>query len=207
MKLLNILAIFFCLLCAQTTAAAATPAETLADKLKPLVTSAGEFEQIATDGTGEVVQESSGTFAVQQPGKFLWHTIEPFEQLLVSDGETIWLHDPDLEQVTVKPFNDNQNQLPIRILSGEFELLDSEFTIETSESKQTVRFHLTPREASNIQSIDLVFSDDDLQSMSVTDHADTQTQFRFANRRALNDDDIQAFDFQIPEGADVFHDQ
>ena len=185
--------------------AATVPTQQLIELLKPLVNSAGKFEQVAKDSSGEIIQSSSGHFAVQKPGKFLWHTSTPFEQVLVSDGETIWLYNPDLEQVTVKPFNSGQDQLPIRILSGEFNLLSTEFEIQYSAKNTT--YLLTPIKTDAISHININFDGEELVAMTVQDPAQTTTQFLFSDRRALTDLDKKVFDFNIPTGADVFYDQ
>ena len=44
-------------------------------------------------------QVSSGTFAFARPGKFRWSYDKPYEQLLVGDGDKLWIYDPDLNQV------------------------------------------------------------------------------------------------------------
>lgn len=179
----------------------------LIELLAPLVNGSGHFEQITYDHSGQAVQRSNGQFAVMKPGKFYWQTLEPYEQLLVSNAQTIWLYDPDLEQVTVKSFSSEANQLPIRILSGEFELLDKEFSLTREQAESKTIFHLTPLQAqSNIQVIDLTFIEQDLTSMKVTDTTHTATEFYFRQRQPLTPADKRKFDFNIPEGADVFHD-
>ena len=48
------------------------------------------------------VQESSGTFTFQRPGKFRWSYEKPYEQLIVGDGDKLWIYDRDLNQVIVR---------------------------------------------------------------------------------------------------------
>ncbi|BFM07194.1 outer membrane lipoprotein chaperone LolA [Halioxenophilus aromaticivorans] len=199
-------------LCTMVVLATAQPAsansESLVELLEPLVNGAGDFEQITYDSKGQPVQRSSGHFAVMKPGKFYWQTLQPYEQVLVSDAQTIWLYDPDLEQVTVKTFAGEQNQLPIRILSGDFDLIGKEFQLSEAKTEQGLVYHLAPNSASsNVASIDLTFVGQNLASMTVVDRTETKTQFVFSNRKALSQDDKNKFAFEIPEGADVFHDQ
>src|SRR5690606_3793823 len=61
----------------------------------------GKFNQVTRDEQGQMVEENTGTFAIKRPGLLRWHIEKPFEQLLVSDGESLWVYDPDLEQVTI----------------------------------------------------------------------------------------------------------
>jgi len=60
------------------------------------------FSQQVMDKDGKTVQSGSGRVAFQRPGKFRWEYLKPYEQLIVGDGEKLWVFDKDLSQVTVK---------------------------------------------------------------------------------------------------------
>jgi outer membrane lipoprotein carrier protein len=62
----------------------------------------GEFTQVVSDRTGKVLRQSSGTFSLARPGKFRWSYTKPYSQLLVGDGEKVWVYDADLNPVTVR---------------------------------------------------------------------------------------------------------
>ena len=64
------------------------------------------FEQQVTAKSGRKPQNASGTMAFSRPGKFRWTYDKPYYQLLVGDGEKLWVHDRDLNQVTVKRLGD-----------------------------------------------------------------------------------------------------
>ena len=61
-----------------------------------------DFAQIVVAKHGKRPQQSAGVMMVSRPGKFRWQIDKPYSQLLVGDGEKIWMYDPDLRQVTVK---------------------------------------------------------------------------------------------------------
>ena len=65
-------------------------------------TMSAEFRQTLFTETGEASQSSSGRFYVKRPGRFRWDYAAPAEQLVVSDGTSLWMYDVDLEQVTVR---------------------------------------------------------------------------------------------------------
>ncbi len=77
----------------------------LTELLGKAQTIAGRFSQLTLDGSGTQLQETAGEMLLKRPGLFRWHTDEPMEQLLVSNGEKVWLYDPDLEQVTIQPMD------------------------------------------------------------------------------------------------------
>ena len=62
----------------------------------------GAFRQRVVDRLGKLVNEAEGIFAFRRPGAFLWNYEKPWKQQVVSDGQTLWLYDEDLMQVTVK---------------------------------------------------------------------------------------------------------
>ena len=61
----------------------------------------GDFTQKVYDKGGKLVQDSRGSFAFLRPGRFRWTYVKP-QQVIVGDGERVWIHDADLNQVTVR---------------------------------------------------------------------------------------------------------
>lgn len=193
----------------------------LKDKLKAIATLSGNFEQILSDKNGKVLQSSTGTFALNHPGQFRWETEEPFPQLLVCNGQTLWLWDPDLEQVTIRQLADQQDQLPVRILSGDLSVINDFFTVRAletpsktkkgkaeskkSSNKAVKEFLLEARLKQQLHSIELRFTKDNLQSMRVLDGTGNHTQFVFSGttkKPKPNKD----FEFIPPPESDIFYD-
>ena len=81
-------------------------------------TLSGRFSQLTLDGSGTQLQETSGQLALKRPGLFRWHTDAPQEQLLVSNGQKVWLYDPDLMQVTIQTLDQRLTHTPALLLSG-----------------------------------------------------------------------------------------
>ena len=61
-----------------------------------------EFSQTVIAKSGRKPQQSSGLVAISRPGKLRWEIQKPYPQLVVGDGEKVWIHDPELQQVTVR---------------------------------------------------------------------------------------------------------
>src|SRR5690554_3074943 len=80
-------------------AAAEQAADHLAQALSSYTTFQAAFTQVISDEQGRVMQESSGELKARRPGLFYWKTDPPANQIIVSDGKTVELYDPDLEQV------------------------------------------------------------------------------------------------------------
>ena len=88
-------------LAAQPFAAAASSLDRLSQFLSGTQSGRGEFEQKVTDANGRLVQQSKGTLAFQRPGKFRWTYVKPYAQLIVGDGQKVWIHDPDLNRMSI----------------------------------------------------------------------------------------------------------
>src|ERR1700694_5444002 len=76
------------------------------------------FDQEVYDRGGKVVERASGTFAFARPGKFRWTYEKPHRQVLVGDGARLWIHDPDLNQVSVKRVDKAISSTPAALLAG-----------------------------------------------------------------------------------------
>ena len=85
---------------AQSAESEADAAE-LARTLESYESYQANFIQIVVNGNGNEVQESRGSLKAKRPGLFYWETTQPHSQFIVSDGSTVEVYDPDLEQVTV----------------------------------------------------------------------------------------------------------
>jgi len=119
MRLMPCLAFFLCLCFPGMGMAAPLPAE-LAHALNQLAGGRGfssQFEQTIrfSDGT---MQAYKGELAVLQPGRFRWRYTDPYEQLFVSDGHTIWHYEPDLMQVQVLKTMEGVDPAVMRLLDG-----------------------------------------------------------------------------------------
>jgi outer membrane lipoprotein carrier protein len=184
-----------------STAAIADDANALAKKLALLETFSGTFEQTLTDDKGEVLQASSGDFLLQRPGYFRWNTTEPFPQLLVSDLESIWMYDPDLEQVTVREYNDKLSATPALLLSGDVSKIKTHYQV-----KQVVdqRYVLTPLQQQELFThLSVSFVDDQLSEMHLVDALGQTTVFRFVGGIYNQTIDRALFEFIPPAGTDV----
>ena len=76
----------------------------------------GQFNQRVFDGNGRVKESSSGRVALSAPRLFRWEYVRPHEQLIVADGEKVWVFDPDLDQVTVRPQGPEEQNSPLAAL-------------------------------------------------------------------------------------------
>ncbi|MDQ2075447.1 outer membrane lipoprotein chaperone LolA [Marinimicrobium sp. ABcell2] len=181
----------------------------LQQRLEGMKTLQGDFTQILFDDDGTVLEESQGEFALERPGKFYWHTQEPFEQLLVSDQQFLWLYDPDLEQVTQRSYDQEQVRgTPAAILSDDVDGLGENFSVQYKGADNGRQlFSLRPRVDKDLfQELLLAFTDEGLTEIRVRDNLGQLTIFTLVDVRRNEPVDQRLFEFEPPEGVDVLVD-
>lgn len=167
-------------------------------------TLSAHFEQKQTDEKGAVVATSSGRMWLARPGRFRWDYEAPYPQLMVCDGEKIWLYDPDLAQVTVRPAAQALQGTPAALLSQGRSLTDT-FTLEDGgEADGASLVRLTPKSAdSDFRSIELRIKAGIPQSMKFHDQLGGTTEIVFDQIQTGARADAGLFKFTPPKGVEV----
>ena len=181
--------------------------ERLTTLLNQAQTISGRFSQLTLDGSGTQLQETSGEMALKRPGQFRWHTDAPMEQLLVSNGEQIWLNDPDLEQVTIQKMDQRLTHTPALLLSGDVSQIAESFEITLKEGGSVVDFILKPKAADSLfESLRLSFRNGVINDMQLIDNVGQRTNILFLGVKMNPPIPASQFTFEVPEGADVIQD-
>lgn len=176
----------------------------LTELLQKAETLTGRFSQLSLDGSGTQLQETSGEMALKRPGQFRWHTDEPMEQLLVSDGKKVWLYDPDLEQVTIQTLDQRLTHTPALLLSGDVSAISENFDVSHKEAGGVVDFTLTPKAKDTLfDNLRLSFRDGVINDMQLVDGVGQRTNILFQGVELNAPIKADEFKFEIPEGTDV----
>jgi outer membrane lipoprotein carrier protein len=175
--------------------------------LDALGTLSAHFSQTLVDPDGRTVEVSEGTLQVKRPGRFRWDYTSPHEQLVVSDGERLWLYDPGLEQVTVKALDATLGSTPAMLLGGAGKLGDGYEVVRDYEEGGLAWLELAPRaRQGDFERVRLAFAGDELRRMELEDTLDQVTRIEFSGVEhdpPLADD---LFRFVVPPGTDVVGD-
>ena len=178
--------------------------EQLEGLLTPLKSLSAAFTQVVMDADGYELQRVTGTMTVARPGRVHWRSDPPMDQLVVSDGETLWLYDRDLEQVTVRPFDNDVANTPAALFVGDSADLESDYRVANVTEGSRRIFTLVPRDASAIyESVSVAFDGETPVSMSLGDSLGQQTRIEFDDVRINGDVSANLFQFDIPPGVDV----
>jgi outer membrane lipoprotein carrier protein len=162
------------------------------------------FEQKVYDRSGKLVQEAKGSFVFQRPGRFRWVYAKPADQLIVGDGERVWIHDRDLNQVTVRKLTAAVGSTPAALLAGSGDI-EKAFELAEGGSRDGLEWlEAKPREReAGFDRIRMGFGPNGVQAMELTDHFGQTTVLRFTNLVRNPKVDKSEFRFQPPKGADV----
>ena len=163
----------------------------------------GEFTQKVYDKTGKMVQDSRGNFAFLRPGRFRWTYVKP-QQTIVGDGERVWIHDTDLNQVTVRKVSRVLGATPAALLAGASDIANSFELKETGTKEGLEWLEARPREKeAGFELVRLGLSTGGVEAMELVDHFGQTTMLRFSNVVRNPQIEPSTFRFTPPKGADV----
>ena len=166
-----------------------------------------DFEQRVIRSDGVVEDESAGQVWLQQPNRFRWAYGGDFPELVVADGEQIWMYDEVLEQVTVKPQSQFAADSPLTLLT-DIGQLDQQFEVREAGDMDGMR--LLELRAHNPESqferVLLGLTDNELKMMALEDAFGIRTEIHFS--AVLRNLPLESglFHFVPPANADVIGD-
>jgi outer membrane lipoprotein carrier protein len=153
---------------------------------------------------GRKPQQSSGVVAISRPGKLRWDIQKPFPQLVVGDGEKIWIYDPELKQVTVRKAGQAISGSPAALLAGSNELERDFILKEAGDADGLAWVEATPRQnESGFEKVRLGFAGSELRAMELYDNFGQTTHIRFSRIERNPVLPASTFRFTPPPGADV----
>ena len=163
-----------------------------------------EFTQTVKSQDGRVQDQSQGQVWLQSPDKLRWVYTGEFPEVIVADGENIWIYDESLEQVTVKPQSEQTNNTPLMIL-GDVSQLDEQFQVtELGEYEGMLLLELKSLDTeSEFERILLGFTPGSIRMMTMEDAFGQRTEIRFENILMNPPAEPELFMFSPPEGIDV----
>ena len=178
----------------------------LQERYETTRTLTADFRQTVESPTLASPLESRGTVAFEKPNRMRWDYAKPDAQLIVGDGETLWIYQPEEKQVIKAPLKDAfQAATPITFLAG-LGRLDRDFdaTLERDEPERWV-LRLVPRKDSGIGTLQLAVrkKDASIDEARIADPLGTTTRIAFSNERRNVTLDGGLFRFSTPPGVDV----
>ena len=164
-----------------------------------------DFQQTLRTHEGEILQETGGKFYLNRPGKFRWNYQTPFEQIIVSDGERIWIYDVELQQITVQQQSAGLPTTPMALLEDSSTLYKNFIVIPLDDREGLYRLKLQSRsKESDFGEIVIGVDVDGLRFMQLHDQFEQVTDIVFSAVETNKKLAKEIFEFVPPDGADVF---
>jgi outer membrane lipoprotein carrier protein len=194
-------------LTALVNVAHASAVDQMRSFLSDTKTARGEFSQKVSAGSKPPVA-SSGTFEFERPGRFRWTYDKPYEQIIVSDGQKLFVYDRDLNQVTVKKIGAALPASPASILFGTNEF-ERDFEVRDDGERDGMSWIVARPRARDTQfdAIRIGFRNGVPGAMQIADSFGQTTVLAF--KRFERNPKLAAglFQFVPPKGADVLEDR
>ena len=185
--------------------------------LKQTKSGRADFTQVVTPPpkagqTQARTKTSSGTFSFMRPSRFRFEYQKPFPQVIVADGQTLWLYDADLEQVTARKQAQALGSTPAALVATATDMasLQKDFTLEAQPDEQGLQWVLaTPKNRESIlQSVRMALRVDagnvNLAKLEILDAMGQRSVLSFegftANPAQLG---VGVFQFVPPKGVSV----
>ncbi|MGV1044699.1 outer membrane lipoprotein chaperone LolA [Limnohabitans sp.] len=189
--------------------------DALSQFIKQTRSGRAQFTQVVTSPArqGQLARSktSSGSFEFQRPGKFRFDYRKPFVQTLVADGQTLWMHDVDLNQVTARNQTQVLGSTPVALLTAATDLegLKADFNFKTEPDRDGLQWvRATPQKTDGqIQSVRVGLRTTDkgveLAVLDVQDSLGQRSLLSFSAFELNPALPASSFVFKAPAGADV----
>lgn len=193
--------IFVLLMTPILSVSAATDAQLLKKNLEKFNQIDAEFTQVVSSDSGKILNKSSGNLIIVRPGKFRWQVEMPEEELIVSNGHTMWLYTPFIEQVTLINLKDAIQGTPFILLSGANDQQWANYNVVKNNNIFTVK-SASIKEQSNTFTFEFS-GNGSIEKFVVIEPQGQKSAFTLNHKASLTDITANLFEFKIPEGVEI----
>jgi outer membrane lipoprotein carrier protein len=204
--------LFALTLAGSSFAAQADGMQDLEKFLREVNSAQASFTQVVTspkrsNETTARSKTSTGRFEFLRPNLFRFQYTKPFEQTIVADGQTLWLHDVDLNQVTSRSQKDALGSTPAALIASGADMkgLSEAFDLKAAPARDGLEWlEARPKDRNGqLQMVRIGFRQGQLSVLDIQDSLGQRSVLTFSEWRdnaALKTGD---FWFQPPPGASV----
>ena len=195
----------------KVTLAAAGGLESLDQFVKTVKSGRAEFTQSVTappkDGVLARPKNSAGSFEFARPNRFRFVYRKPFEQTIVADGQTLWLYDVDLNQVTARQQAQALSTTPAALIASAADVraLQNDFALADAPAREGLQWVLATPKARDgqLQNVQLGFRGLELVALEILDSFGQRSVLTFSVFQANSLVEASTFQFKPPAGADL----
>ena len=163
-----------------------------------------EFTQTVRSQDGRLQDQTHGEVWLQSPDKLRWQYSGEFPELIVADGNNVWIYEESLEQVTVKPQSRDLADSPLMLLT-DVSRIDEQFRVtEVGDFENMSLLELVSLDAeSQFERILLGMDSNGIRMLAMEDAFGQRTEIRFEDPHRNQPVDVNLFRFEPPEGVDL----
>ena len=197
---------------ATSTGAFADGLKDLENFLRDVNSAQSGFTQVVTSPkrAGETVarsKTSSGRFEFLRPNRFRFEYTKPFEQTIVADGQTLWLYDVDLNQVTARKQQEVLGSTPAALIAAgtDMKALTEVFDLKAAPAQDGLEWLEAKPKAKDgqLQTVRVGFRQGQLAALDIADSLGQRSVLTFTQWQGDAPLKADRFRFLPPAGADV----
>ena len=186
-----------------------TAAKNLNNLLKDVKSMTANFNQTTSGASGKGLTKGaknfSGTMAVQRPNQFRWQIDGAASQLIVANGNTLWVYDKDLNQATRQSVSNQVGDTPALILSGDPSKIATSFNVTQPIAAKNYYVLYPKNSNANFKSLGIAFNSGNPVMMVLNDNLGQTTSIKFSNVKRNGAIASSQFNFAPPKGVDVIN--
>lgn len=172
----------------------------LIKKLKNIHHFSSDFTQQVFDNENNILQQGAGTIVVSKPNKVHWQTVEPEESLIISDGETLWLFDPFIEQASAFSLENSVTNTPILLLTNESPDVWDEYKVSEIHHDTFEITSLSTQNQSQVKTLIVSFNAAEISYIQIHDITGQRSDIKLSNTDYTHKPNSALFTFTVPEG-------
>ncbi|MBB4843981.1 outer membrane lipoprotein carrier protein [Paucibacter oligotrophus] len=175
----------------------------LKDFVREVKSGRAQFSQVVSSPDGQRKKTSSGSFEFQRPNQFRFAYTKPFEQVIVGDGQKVWIFDPDLNQASSRRMSQALGATPAALLAGGN--LERDFKLKALASEGGLDWvQAEPKQGDGgFQSLKIAFKGSELAALEIIDGFGQRSRLDFTAVTANAPIPAERFRFVLPAGADL----
>ena len=188
---------------AAAVSARADAVDTLREFVRDVKSGSAQFTQTVTSPDGAKKKTSSGNFQFARPNRFRFAYTKPFEQVIVADGQKVWIYDADLNQVSSRKLSAAIGATPAALLAGGN--LEKDFELSPLPTAEGLEWAAAKPKAKDgaFDSLKVGFRGKELAAVEIVDSFGQRSLLQFSQFKPNAAVAADSFRFVAPKGADV----
>ncbi|CUX97173.1 outer membrane lipoprotein chaperone LolA [Candidatus Hoaglandella endobia] len=179
---------------------AADAADVLQSRLNKVNSFHASFTQQVNEVEGVSIQEAEGELWVKRPNLFNWHLMSPDENVLISDGKTLWFYNPFVEQVTANWLKNATCNTPLMLIINNGTTDWSQYKVTQQGDNFSLLSKLSEANHSNLRQLTItITANGTIESFTAVEQNGQCSAYQLKSQSNSSVEN-EKFNFILPEG-------